>query len=309
MKKASATLGWVLFGIIFITGCATGPSFKKVEAIPEGVGIVYIYRPASPIGAGASYDVRADGISLVTLLSGEYFVHYAQPGEVEFSARTESTSAITVDIKAGQTYYLKCTLSFGITVGRPQLVLVSSDVGEKEIAACNLEEGKTAKTLTKASPEASLVAEGPVSIDKDILAPTLSSTPFSLVNGHEKSKITIVPMKPTITITRTFDVDYKQLADFIMAQLEEELKNNGAKIQPESDNSFKFTVETVELRYGVLYSSIITLLVKKEGGTWSKTYKTEDSSGWAMQRAFNGAAHKMVILILKDDDFRRLISK
>ena len=222
MNKTGTILGWVLFGIILITGCATGPSFKKVEAIPEGVGIVYIYRPVSPIGAGVSYDVRADGIPLVTLLSGEYFVHHAQPGEVEFSARTESISAITIDIKAGQTYYLKCTLSLGITVGRPQLVLVSSEVGEKEIAACKLEEGKTAKALTKPFyTQAPLVAEGPVSIDKDILGPAVGSTPFSLVNGHEKSKITLVPLKSAIIfVSNAFDVEYKQLADFIMAQLE-----------------------------------------------------------------------------------------
>jgi hypothetical protein len=310
MKRTSMGLGLVLFGIILITGCATGPSFKKVETIPEAVGLVYIYRPMSPIGSGVSYEVRADGVPLVTLLSGEYFVYYAQPGEVEFSARTESTSAITVDIKAGQTYYLKCTLSVGITVGRPQLVIVSPAIGESEVAGCKLEEGKTAKALTKSSYNLALVPKGPVSIDKDIVGSLEGSTPLSLVNGHEKSKVTLVPLKPTIIVTKTFDVDYKQLEDFVIAQLDEELRKKGAKIEPQNDNSFKFTVETVELHQGMTTgTSSITLRIEKRDGTWSKTYKAEGSSALTVQRAFNDAAHKMVITILKDEDFRKLISK
>jgi len=309
MKRTSMTFGLALFGIILITGCATGPSFKKVETIPEGVGIVYIYRPASPIGAGVSYEVRADGTPIVTLLSGEYFVYQAKPGEVEFSARTESTSAITADIKAGQTYYLRCTLSVGITVGRPQLVLVSSEVGENEVAACKLEEGKTAKALTKTSYNLALAPKGPVSIDKDIVGSMEGSQPVSLVNGHDKSKITLVPLKPTILVSKMVDVDYRQLADFVMGQLEEELKRKGAKIEPQSENLFKFTVENVELRQGMSMSSTITLRAEKGDRTWSKTYTAEDSSGLTLQRAFNGSVHKMVILILKDDDFKRSILK
>ena len=311
MKNKNMILGLLVFGAILMTSCATGPSFKKVETIPDGVGLVYIYRPMSPVGAGVSYEVRADGVSLVTILSGEYFVHYAQPGEVEFSARTESTSAITIDIKAGHTYYLKCTLSVGITVGRPQLLVVSSEIGQNEIAGCKLMEGKTAKAITKSSYNLVLVPKGPVLINEDIVGSIDGAKTTSFINTHEKSKVTLVEYKQKIPISKTYyDVDFKQVADFIITQLEEELKKKGLKIDSGSDNAIKIGVEKVEISQGMVsLSSVISLRVEKGDGTWFKTYRVEDSSGLSIQRAFNGAVHKAVIAILKDDEFKKSISR
>ena len=128
----------LLIGFLFLLGCATGPAFTKIETMPEDAGLVYIYRPGSPIGAAVSYDVKANGIPIVYLTPGGYYPYFAKPGEIEFSAKTESTSSITLDVKPRQTYYIKGTVGIGILVGRPHLVLVSTEVGEKEIVKCKL---------------------------------------------------------------------------------------------------------------------------------------------------------------------------
>lgn len=47
-------------------------------------------------------------------------------------ARTESKSEVPVDIKLGNTYYLRCSVVFGIAVGRPRLELVTSSSGKFE---------------------------------------------------------------------------------------------------------------------------------------------------------------------------------
>ncbi len=72
--------------------------------------------------------------------------YYAKPGEIEFTAKTESASSVTLDVKADQTHYIKGTVGIGLFVARPHLVVVPPEVGEKEIAGCKLIPEKKEKT-------------------------------------------------------------------------------------------------------------------------------------------------------------------
>lgn len=124
---------------LLLNGCATlGPIYQKVDTIQEGKALVYIYRPSSFIGGGISYNVKVGETVIATLYSGGYYPYLAKPGETEFWAQTESKSSVTLDIKPGQTYYIKGTVGVGFFVGRPRLIVVSSDVGAREIAECKL---------------------------------------------------------------------------------------------------------------------------------------------------------------------------
>ncbi len=139
MKIGLMLLGTLLLGITLIPGCVTlGPPFQKIEKIPEDQGLVYLYRPSKGFGGAVSYDVKANGIVVTTLHNGGYYPHFAKPGEIEFLAQTESKSSVTINVKAGQTYYLKGTVGIGFFVGRPHLTVVPAEVGEKEIAECKL---------------------------------------------------------------------------------------------------------------------------------------------------------------------------
>ena len=124
---------------LLLNGCATlGPIYTRVDTIPGGKAIVYIYRPPSFMGGGVAYDVKVGDTVITTLQSGGYYPYLAEPGEKEFWAKTESRSAVTLDIKPGQIYYLKGTVGIGFFVGRPHLIVVASDIGEKESAECKL---------------------------------------------------------------------------------------------------------------------------------------------------------------------------
>ena len=46
--------------------------------------------------------------------------------------------SVTLDVKAGQTYYIKGEVGVGFLVGRPHLMVVAPDIAEKEIADCKL---------------------------------------------------------------------------------------------------------------------------------------------------------------------------
>lgn len=139
---------WLLIAVAFaglavMSGCATeGPAFVKVENIPADKGLVYIYRSSSFKGGAVSYDVhvkdKAEDKVATHLTNGGYFPYFANPGENEVWAKTEAKSSVTVDVKPGQTYYIKGGVRMGFALGRPDLSLQPADIGGPEIAECKL---------------------------------------------------------------------------------------------------------------------------------------------------------------------------
>ncbi len=139
MRQMRVSIIGLLVGLLFVGGCATlGPVYQKVEKIPDNMGLVYIYRPSSFIGGGVSYDVKVGERVITTLYNGGYYPYFAKPGELELWARTEAKSSVTLDVKPGETYYVKGTVGVGFLVGRPHLIVVQASVGEKEITECKL---------------------------------------------------------------------------------------------------------------------------------------------------------------------------
>lgn len=120
-------------------GCAAGgTAFQPAEEIAEGKALVYIYRPNSMIGGAIRYHVAAGDKRIVYVIRGGYYPYLAEPGETEFWARTEGKASVTKDIEPGKTYYLRCTVTFGLAVGRPKLEFVGAEVGEKEVRKLKL---------------------------------------------------------------------------------------------------------------------------------------------------------------------------
>jgi hypothetical protein len=128
-----------LSSFLLITGCASlGPVYSKVDKIPDNSGLVYFYRPSAYLGGGMSYDVKTGETVITTLPNGGYYPYFSAPGEKEFWAQTESKSSVTLDVKAGKTYYIKGEIGVGFLVGRPHLMVVAPEIAEKEIADCKL---------------------------------------------------------------------------------------------------------------------------------------------------------------------------
>lgn len=144
IRKAIILL--LLLFLTFLSGCATlGPVYQKTETIPEGKGLVYIYRPNSFIGGGVSYDVKVGETVITTLHNGGYYPYFSEPGEIEFWAKTESRSAVTLDVRPGDIQFIKGTVGVGFFVGRPHLIVVPYDAGVEEIKDCKLIPEKTSE--------------------------------------------------------------------------------------------------------------------------------------------------------------------
>jgi hypothetical protein len=142
MKRHSAKMIAIFISfsiVVILTGCMTlGPEFKKIETFPDNKAIVYIYRPDSFIGGGVAYDVKVGETPIITLYNGGYYPYFSEPGEIEFWAKTEAKSSVTIDIKPNTSYYIKGTVGVGFLVGRPHLIVVAPEVAKNEIEKCKL---------------------------------------------------------------------------------------------------------------------------------------------------------------------------
>jgi predicted small lipoprotein YifL len=158
--------------LLALAACASlGPTYTKDAAVPADLATVYVYRDATFIGGGVSFVVSANGVPLAALPAGGYFVVHVPPGEVELAARTEAKTSVTLDARAGTTYFVRGSVSVGVFVGHPHLVLVAADVGEREIADCKLVPDAPADLDAARSASARQKAEGPMGAVVVALAP------------------------------------------------------------------------------------------------------------------------------------------
>jgi hypothetical protein len=139
--SATRSVGIAVLVTLLLAGCASGARYQRIEHIPEGKALVYVYRPSGFAGSAVVYDVRVGDTAVGTLKSGSYFTYVASaPSELELWARTEAKSSITLDLKPGGVYYVRGGTSIGFLWGRPRLEIVSAEIGAKEIADCRTEE-------------------------------------------------------------------------------------------------------------------------------------------------------------------------
>jgi hypothetical protein len=140
MKNSRIMLWLVAIPLVMAQfGCASlGKSFELVTGTPSDQSVVYIYRPSSFVGGGVSYTVYSGKKAITKLYNGGYYPYVTAPGEVELWAETESKSSVTVDVKAGETKYVKGTVGVGFFIGRPNLSIVDPAVAQTEIKECKL---------------------------------------------------------------------------------------------------------------------------------------------------------------------------
>jgi hypothetical protein len=53
--------------------------------------------------------------------NGKYFVVAVPAGDHVYNVRSEATDRLTLEVEAGETYYVQQTIEMGVMVGRPNL--------------------------------------------------------------------------------------------------------------------------------------------------------------------------------------------
>lgn len=85
-----------------------------------GKGQVVFFRPGG-MGGAVKCTVRENGKMVGRVGANKYYVIDAEPGVHTFTAKSEKTDAVTVQVEPDETSFVKCKIAMGMMVGRPNL--------------------------------------------------------------------------------------------------------------------------------------------------------------------------------------------
>jgi hypothetical protein len=90
---------------------------------PQGQGQVVFFRAKSLLGTGQWFNVREGGRVVGKLSNGAYFVHVTSPGVHTYTAKLEPElkDHLTIDVDAGETYFVEGSLTGGLVIGAADL--------------------------------------------------------------------------------------------------------------------------------------------------------------------------------------------
>lgn len=125
--------------LLAVVGCAKMPlkadyvyeANPQIAVADETSAAVYFLRESAFTGGGISYFIFEDDKKIGLLKSGTYFTYKSSPGKHTYWAETESKAFVTLEVKAGETYYIEGGVGMGMWAGRPQLTEVTQPVAEK----------------------------------------------------------------------------------------------------------------------------------------------------------------------------------
>lgn len=111
-------------------------SFENQSRLPSDAeyAVVYFYRPKNYTGSFIGFKIRMDDETVIgRVRNGEKFEYKTTDfGEHEFWGKTESKGSVKIDIKKGQEYFVRCGISIGIGVGRPEIYVIENELGISE---------------------------------------------------------------------------------------------------------------------------------------------------------------------------------
>lgn len=127
-----------------LSGCAiSGDAFTTATSVPDGKALIYVYRNGAFAGAAMTPTVTmGSDIKFPLGLSG-YYPYVAPAGPILIRITDVGTRSITLDAKAGQTYYVRGGLAF-MAAGFPSLGQVPAAEALAELQNC--------KRITKSMP-------------------------------------------------------------------------------------------------------------------------------------------------------------
>lgn len=99
----------------------------------EPTTIVHFYRTNSLKGAIITYKLYHDSTLVGEVKPGTILHYSVSPGVNKFTAKTETKEFIFINASLNNEYYVKCSLAFGLLVGRPKFQLVTKEQGMADI--------------------------------------------------------------------------------------------------------------------------------------------------------------------------------
>ena len=134
--KNRKLLALAVLGIsLLLPGCVSGTRHASIYPYPDpGKGLVYFFRESHFVGALGSYNIYEGKQILGPMKNGSYFFVQATPGEHTYSGPDAWASSLTINVEAGQTYYVSCSVEVGINSGKSRLSQGYQAVGREKVS-------------------------------------------------------------------------------------------------------------------------------------------------------------------------------
>ncbi|HJT69369.1 MAG TPA: DUF2846 domain-containing protein [Terriglobales bacterium] len=109
-----------------------------------GKATVYVYRYKQFQGAALAPSVYCDDAALARMENGRYFTVKIEPGKHVFHSN-DKQAGVELDLKPGQSYYLRVEIATGFMKGHGRVVLMSPEQGSYELKSSKLKPLDSAK--------------------------------------------------------------------------------------------------------------------------------------------------------------------
>ncbi len=96
------------------------PAAVSLPKPKPGMGQVVLFRPGG-MGSAIKCTVRENGKMLGRVSGNRYYVIDVEPGAHSFTAKSEATDTVNVQVEPDETTFVKCKIAMGVMVGRPNL--------------------------------------------------------------------------------------------------------------------------------------------------------------------------------------------
>ena len=123
MRISKVLFAAVLFASLF--AMAQEPSPSAVDP-GQSKATLYVYRYKQFVGKALSPSVYCDEAELARMENGRYFAVKLDPGKHSFRSN-DKQSGVDLDMKAGQSYFMRVEIAAGFMKGHGRLLLVAPE--------------------------------------------------------------------------------------------------------------------------------------------------------------------------------------
>lgn len=134
-------------------GCASGPQYQEMAASIPTLGAdhgrIYFFRSSSLMGAGIQPDIKLNGDVVGASTPGGFFYIDKPAGQYTVSTSTEAEKNVSFALNAGETKYVRTSVSMGLLVGHITPSLETPETAIKEIEDSKYTVGNATSSATQ----------------------------------------------------------------------------------------------------------------------------------------------------------------
>jgi hypothetical protein len=117
--------------VFFASNCYSQDiTTKNYQTDTAKYALLYVYRPKIMEGLLVNYNIHvADSVVCKVKNNTKFIIKLYKEGPATIWAETEKKKVVNINIQFGHEYFLKCGVSTGLWVSRPEIALIIPDQG------------------------------------------------------------------------------------------------------------------------------------------------------------------------------------